>query len=203
VLPAQDTDQAAEPSYGTPRYQRPARQNSLLGVAPAAMLTWQDWRHNGGSGLGSGTGGDHRARRPTRLLDRCRGASLLMPALGFTAKLCRLASGARGVAGHAGGRAVPRLPSRALRMDGRAPAAPCRTGAGGLCRAFAPVRVLSVRLPMPAGWKGPRSGRTHRAAATVPCRRRKRPEGCRWCGQWPGSASAWRQTAVRRSPPAR
>src|SRR5690349_2685723 len=36
-----------------------------------------------------------------------------------------------------------------------ASAAPRRTGAGGLCRAFAPARVLSGRLRMLAGWKGP------------------------------------------------
>jgi hypothetical protein len=52
----------------------------VVGIEPKSA-------QNGGSGLGSGTGGDHRARRPDRLSDRCRGASLLIPAPGFTAQL--------------------------------------------------------------------------------------------------------------------
>ena len=39
----EDTDHAAEPSYGTPRTSG-RRHNSLLGAAPGAMPTWQDWR---------------------------------------------------------------------------------------------------------------------------------------------------------------
>jgi hypothetical protein len=60
--------------------------NNRSGAAQTTSQTAKELRHNGGSGLESGTG-DHRAHRPDRLLDRCRGASLLLPALGFTAKL--------------------------------------------------------------------------------------------------------------------
>lgn len=62
-----------------------ARQIDLIGAPLTASQP--PGTGAGGSGLGPGTGGDHRARRPDRLSDRCRGTSLLMPAPGFTAKL--------------------------------------------------------------------------------------------------------------------
>ncbi len=61
------------------------------------------------------------------------------------------------------------------------------------------------RLRMPAGWKGPVVGGPGELIGPLPRCGAGGATGqkcCRWCGQWPGSASAWRQTAVRRSPPA-
>src|SRR6266496_6246921 len=75
------------------------------------------------------------------------------------------------------GRAFVARDARAVMAPGRpAPAAPRWTGAGGLCRAFAPARVLLGACGCLLAGKVPRSGRTHRAAATVRCRRRNRPE---------------------------
>jgi hypothetical protein len=100
---------------------------------------------------------------------------------------------------------LPEMPGRSWRPAGRpASAAPRRTGAGGLCRAFAPARVLSGRLRMLAGWKGPvvRENSPDRCHGAVP-EAQPAQKGCGWCGQRPGSASAWRQTAVSAVPLAR
>jgi hypothetical protein len=64
----------------------------------------------------------------------------------------------------------------------------------------------AVWAPADACWLGTSRGRrsgelTGRRQGAVP--EAQRPEGCGRCGQQPGWASAWRQTAVRRSPPAR